>query len=217
MTETKGQNASSRQTGEDELAEETDSTEKTEEAPKEDYVSDQLALKTWSVVARHLHEGGGIVTLVKAWDKQNEGFLIFPSYSGQDPDAIKPDIWMAWRHVLKAPLGGHTHIRDYAEVTDALPIASEGALAAIDAEHGFAMEEARRRFREGEPGLVALVLRVYHLPRAYKFYDVAEKEGPGEFAPLPFDVALEDLEPVVADDAEFEFRRSRIRRVLGQS
>lgn len=198
------------------MAEETKSTETNEEAPKEPYVSDQLAVKTWSVITRYLHEGGGIATLVKAWDKGNEGFLIFPSFAGQDPDAMKPDVWMTWRHVLKAPLGGHTYIRDYAEVTDALPIDSEAELEAIDPEHGFTLREAKRRFREGDPGLVALVLRVYHLPRAYKFYDVREKEGPGPFVPLPFDVELVDLEPAL-DDEVFELRRARIRKALGGS
>jgi len=199
------------------LAEETESTEKTEPAPKAEYVSDQLALKTWSVIARYLHEGGGIVTLVKAWDKANDGFIVFPSYSGQDPDAMKPDVWMVWRHVLKPPLGGHTYIRDYAEVADALPVASESALEGIDAEHGLTLEEARRRYREGEPGLVGLVLRVYHLPRAYKFYDVAGKEGAGEVVPLPFDVDLVDLVPAIEDDSEFELRRARVQRALGAS
>lgn len=187
---------------------------KAEEKPA--YVSDQLALKTWSVIARHLHEGAGIVSLHKAWDSRNEEFLIFPSFQGQDPDAMKPDVWMAWRHVLKPALGGHTYIRDYAKVTDAIPLHSKGALRILDSEFALTPVEAARRFESGTPGLVALVLRVYHLPRSHKFYDVAEKEGDGEFVPLPFDVPLENLTPAL-DDASFERRRSRVLSALGKS
>ena len=60
-------------------------------------------MKTWSVLARDLHEGASIVVLQKAWDSNNKEFIIFPSYSGQDPDAIRPDVWMTWRHELKPP------------------------------------------------------------------------------------------------------------------
>jgi hypothetical protein len=180
------------------------------------YVSEQLAMKTWSVIARFLHEGAGIVALRKAWDTRNEELVVFPSYSGQDPDAMKPDVWMAWRHVLKPALGGHTYIRDFAKVVDAIPLHSKGALRILDSEFALTEVEALRRFESGSPGLVALILRVYHLPRSYKFYNVAEKEGDGEFVPLPFDVALDDLTPVLADD-EFERRRSRIRNALGKA
>ena len=175
-------------------------------------MSQQLALKVWSVVARHLHEGSGIVILYKTWDPKNDAFLVFPWYGGQDPDALKPHVWMSLRHELKAPLGGHTFIRDYAEVVDTIPIQSLRALRIVDAEHALTPREAERRYREGY-GLVALVLRVYHLPRAYKFYDVAEKAGEDEFVPLPFEVALEDLTPAI-DDAEFERRLAQLKAAI---
>lgn len=182
----------------------------------EPYVSNQLAVKTWSIVARFLHEGSGIVTLHKAWDSRNTQIIIFPSYTGQVPEALKPDVWTAWRHEAKPPLGGHTYIRDCAQVMDAIPLQSAGALRFVDSEHALRMPEVVRRFGSGTPGLVALVLRVYHLPRSYKFYDAAEKEGEGEFVPLPFDVAIENLTPAVGD-LDFERRRSAILRSLGRS
>ena len=141
--------------------------------------SKHVAVETWSVIARFLHEGTGIVTLHKAWDSELREFLIFPWYEGQDPDAVKPSVWMAWRHELKAPLGGHTYIRDLAHVVDALPIQSAGALHLLDAEHALTLVEAQGRYETGRPGLVALILRVYHLDRSYKFYNISslEKEG----------------------------------------
>jgi hypothetical protein len=185
------------------------------EAPAKE-VGSQLAWKTWSVIARFLHEGSGIVTLHKTWDSRNQQIILFPSYSEQDPSAMKPDVWMAWRHVLKAPLEGHTYIRDYADVTDCLPIQSEGALSVLDSEQPLSMPEARRRYRWGAPGLVALVLRVHRLSRSYKFLDVAKNEGDGEFVPLPFEVDLSGATPVL-DDAEFERRRNRILSALGRA
>lgn len=191
--------------------------EKTEaqepEAVEAPYVSDQLALRIWSVLARDLHEGDSIVLLEKAWDSQNEEFVVFPTYADQNPDAIQPDVWMTWRHELKAPLAGHTRIRDYAEVVDAIPVTSKAKLARLEPYHGLHRVEAERRFDQGEPGLVALVLRVYHLSRAYKFDDVANKEGDGPFAPLPFDVDLDDLSPVL-DDADFERYRAAVKSAL---
>ena len=99
--------------------ENTETTETTES-----YVSDQLAVKTWSVIARDLHEGASVIVLHKAWDSNHKEFIIFPSYAGQDPDAIRPDVWMSWRHELKPPMAGHTRIRDFAEVVAAIPLQS---------------------------------------------------------------------------------------------
>lgn len=177
------------------------------------YVSDQVALKTWSVIARELHEGGSIVTLHKAWDSNHKTLVIFPSYAGQDPDAIKPDVWMTWRHELKPPKAGHTRIGDYAEIVETIPIPSAGALGSINSEHALTRVEATRRFHVGEPGLVAVVLRVYQLPRTYKFRDVAENEGDSRFVPLPFDVDLEGALPAVDDD-DFERRLEALKASL---
>lgn len=192
-------------------------TEKTEAKaePREAQTSKHVAVKTWSVVARFLHEGTGIVTLHKAWDSQLRDFLLFPWYSGQDPDALKPAVWMAWRHELKAPLGGHAHIRDCARVMDALPIQSAGALQLLDSEQALTLAEGQRRYESGKPGLVAIVLRVYHLPRSYKYYNIASLENEAEFLPIAFDVDLENLTPAVEDE-EFERRRSRILKSLGR-
>lgn len=184
-----------------------------ESASEESYVSDQLAVKTWSVIARFLHEGAGILVLEKAWDSRHDSFLLVPWYAEGQPEAIRPDVWMAWRHELKAPLGGHAFIRDYAEVVDRLPLRSERALERVLTEQSLMLPEARRRFREGEPGLVALALRVYHLPRAYKLYDVASYEGEGELVPLPFDVELNDLTPAV-EDGDFDRRLEAVRSAL---
>jgi hypothetical protein len=181
---------------------------------KSNYVSDQLAVKTWSVVARDLHEGGSVVVLHKAWDSNNKEFILFPSYTGQDPDAIKPDVWMGWRHELKPPMAGHTRLRDFAEVVTAIPLHSAGAIARIENEQALMRSEATRRYHTGEPGLVALVLRVYHLPRTYKFVEVTNNEGDAQFVPLPFDVELTELTPAVEDD-DFERRLNAIKAALG--
>jgi hypothetical protein len=194
----------------DRVAEKPEATESTTES----YVSDQLAVKTWSVLARDLHEGASLIVLHKAWDTNNKDFVIFPTYVGQDPDAMRPDVWMTWRHELKPPMAGHTRIYDYAEVVTALPLQSVGAIGRIEREQGLSVVEAARRYRSGEPGLIALVLRVYHLARTYKFKNVAEKEGDGLFVPLPFDVDLTDLTPAV-DDEDFERRLAAVKSALG--
>jgi hypothetical protein len=177
--------------------------------------SKHIAVETWSVIARFLHEGAGIVTLHKAWDSELHDFLIFPWYAGQDPDALKPAVWMAWRHELKAPLGGHAYIRDWARVVDALPIQSPGALHLLDSEHALTLVEAQRRYDSGRPGLVALILRTYHLDRSYKYYNIASLEKEGDLIPIPFEVSLDDLTPALPDD-EFERRRRRILKSLGR-
>jgi hypothetical protein len=193
-------------------------TEKTEAAApaKQEATQKHAAVKTWSVMARFLHEGGGIVTLHKAWDSALRDFLLFPWYAGQDPDAIKPALWMAWRHELKSPLGGHTYIRDCARVVDALPIHSGGALELLDSEQALTLAEGRRRYESGKPGLVALILRVYHLKRSYKHYNIASLENEGELISVSLDVAFEGLTPAIEDD-EFERRRDRILKSLGRS
>lgn len=194
------------------MAENTETPENKE--TKSAYVSNQLAVKTWSVLARDLHEGASTVVLHKAWDSNNDEFIIFPSYTGQDPDAIRPDVWMTWRHELKPPMAGHTRIRNFAEVAAMIPLQSVGAIGRIETEQGLTRVEAARRYASGEPGLIALVLRVYSLSRTYKFNDVAANEGDGQFVPLPWDVDLTDLTPAIDDD-EFERRLAAIKSALG--
>ncbi len=191
------------------MAENTETAETTES-----YVSDQLAVKTWSVIARDLHEGASLIVLHKAWDSNHKEFIIFPSYSGQNPDAIRPDVWMSWRHELKPPMARHTRIRDFAEVVTAIPLKSVDVIGRIESEQALTRVEAARRYESGDPGLVALVLRVYHLRRTYKFNDVADREGDGQFARLPWDVELTELTPAVDDD-DFERRLQAIKFALG--
>ena len=57
-------------------------------------------------------------------------------------------------------------------------------------------------------------VRAYHLRRSYKFDDVANKEGGGQFVPLPWDVELTELTPAVDDD-DFERRLQAIKSALG--
>jgi hypothetical protein len=192
-------------------------TEKTETAPpaKPEPAAKQVAVKTGSVEARFLHEGGGIVTLHKAWDSEIRDFLILPWYSGQDPSLIKPAVWMTWRHELKAPLGGHSYVRDCARVLDSIPLHSAGALDILDSEYAPTLVEARRRYESGKPGLVALVLRVYHLPRSCKLYNVASLESEAEVLSIALDVGAGNLTPAVPDD-EFERRRGRILKTFGR-
>ncbi len=194
-----------------------ENTETSETETAESYVSDQLAVKTWSVIARDLHEGASLIVLHKAWDSNHKEFIIFPSYSGQDPEAIRPDVWMSWRHELKPPMAGHTRIRDSAEVVAAIPLQSASVIGRIEREQALTRVEAVRRYESGDPGLVALVLRVYHLRRTYKFNDVADvtdREGGGQFVPLPWDVELTELTPAVDDD-DFERRLQAIKSALG--
>ena len=191
------------------MAEITETSETTES-----YVSDQLAVKTWSVVARDLHEGASLIVLHKAWDSKHKEFIIFPSYSGQEPEAIRPDVWMSWRHELKPPMAGHTRIRDFAEVVAAIPLKSASVIGRIENEQALTRVEAARRYEKGEPGLVALVLRAYHLRRTYKFNDVTDREGDGLFVPLPWDVELTELTPAVDDD-DFERRLQAVKSALG--
>ena len=193
------------------MAENTETSE-----TMESYVSDQLAVKTWSVIARDLHEGASLIVLHKAWDSTHKEFIIFPSYSGQDLDAIRPDVWMSWRHELKPPMAGHTRIQDFAEVVAAIPLKSAGVIGGIEREQALTRVEAARRYQSGDPGLVALVLRVYHLAQTYKFKDVADvtdREGDDRFVPLPWDVELTELTPAVDDD-DFERRLRVIESVL---
>jgi hypothetical protein len=136
-----------------------------------------------------------------------------PWYEQSQPEAIQPDVWMCWRHELKAPLGGHAFIRDYAEVVDRFSVGSEAALEKLVGEHGLMSTEVKRRFHQGEPGLVALALRVYHLPRSYKLYDIGSFGGDSERVPLPYDVELEDLTPAI-DERGFERRLAAVRSIL---
>ena len=179
--------------------------------------SNALAYKEWSVLCRQLHEGDGVLSLVKAFDSDEREFALLPVYSGQDPGAMKPHVWMSWRHELKAPLTGHVYVRDYAIVSGVFHVTDLDDLKACDTEHGLAWPELERRFGEGnEPGLDALVLRVYFLPRSYRMVDREELEKKeGRVLTLPEAISTEGAVPAVEEE-DFQRRLRLVRSALGR-
>ncbi|MFQ5789751.1 MAG: DUF1802 family protein [Acidobacteriota bacterium] len=174
----------------------------------------KLACKEWSVICRTLREGSAILTFFKEFDESNREFLLLPSYDDQKLEALKPHVSASWRHVLKAPLEGHNSIRDCAEVVEVFSIRSPDRLKTVQREHALTLVELESRLRQGgEPRLIALALRVYHLPRSFKIYDRKEYEGGERFVSLPEEVSTEGAVAAVSDE-DFERRLAAVRRAL---
>ncbi len=86
--------------------------------------TNRLAFREWSIVARFLYEGSGIITFLKEYIPADREFFLFPAYEGQREDALKPRAGMTYRHELRALMAGHVYIRTYAEVMDSFEIHS---------------------------------------------------------------------------------------------
>ena len=183
--------------------------------------SDNRAFKEWAVVCRALAQGrqililrkGGIAEGPRGFEVTDRQFFLFPTYLHQAPESVVPE----WRDQLAGcvdPAPGTVSIAHYAVVSSWLRIASIEKLRALRGLHIWSDAQVEERFRRwSEESVVALMVRVYALPRPVVLESTPEYAGCKSWITLAEQVSLNGVVPVLDDEA-FEQRLLELKRVV---
>lgn len=149
----------------------------------------------------------------------HRSFYLYPTYfhtrePGRERDLVPQVHDEAARLDQAAPPGGELHIDLAAQVSAAWFVEDPERLHAIGASHIFSTTCVEGRFHYRRPGLWALLLRVYALPRPRVLIDRPAYSGCVSWVHLQPALTVEGLAPVLSDPVHAR-REAALRRVLG--
>ena len=183
--------------------------------------SDNRAFKEWAVVCRALALGrqtlilrkGGIAEGPRGFEVTDREFFLFPTYLHQSTDGVVPE----WRAAMKAcvdPAPGKVSIEHYAVVSSWVQIRSLDRLRALRGLHVWSDEIVEERFRRWETDrVIALLVRLYALPRPVPLPSLEAYAGCKSWVTLAEPVPLEGARPVL-DDAVFDRMQGAVNTAL---
>ena len=183
--------------------------------------SDNRAFKEWAVVCRALGTGrqiiilrkGGIAEGPRGFEVTDREFFLFPTYLHQSADGVIPE----WRDVPAAsidPTPGRVTLSHYAVVSSWVRVRTLDKLRAIRGLHIWSDAIVEERFhRWAEESVVALMVRVYALPRPVVLESLEAYAGCKSWITLAEPVALEGLKPVLSD-GEFDQKLNEVKALL---
>lgn len=183
--------------------------------------SDNRAFKEWAVVCRALAMGrqlvilrkGGVAEGPRGFEVTDRQFFLFPTYLHQSPAGIVPE----WHNALSRsvdPAPGQVSIGHYAVVSSWLRIRSIEKLRALRGMHIWSDAQVEERFnRWSEESVIALLVRVYALPRPVVLPSLPAYDGCKSWITLAEQVSLDGVVPVL-DDEPFEHRMAELKGLV---
>lgn len=183
--------------------------------------SDNRAFKEWASVCRALGQGrqvlilrkGGIAEGPRGFEVTDQQFFLYPTYLHQSASGVIPE----WRGVFEScvdPSPGKVSIAHYAIVSSWVRVRTLEKLRALKGQHVWSDEVVEERFRRWEDeSVVALMVRIYALPKAVVLPALESYAGCKSWLALAEQVSLEGAAPVL-DDAAFEKKLAEIKAVV---
>lgn len=183
-----------------------------------------MALKEWSAVVEALGAGeqmlllrkGGIRDPGGSFRVEHREFLLFPTWEHQQEGLIRPEFRQRFKAALQPPAdSSQVTFRYYAGVGYETALKSSARLAGLEKYHIWTPEFFEKRFsyRPGEPTL-ALVLRVYRLPKPVHLPAEPAYAGCRSWVPLARPVVVEGAEPLL-DNRRFRAALEEISSRIG--
>lgn len=184
--------------------------------------STNIAFKEWAVVVDALGQGEQILILRKGGIREQRGefhvdhreFWLFPTQFHEAERSIIPSKRPRLRDIAAAAPKDAVDIEYYAVVDSVIQIANPEALKRLQGRHIWSEQTLQERFQFGrEPGLYALITRVYRRPAAER---VALRESYGgckSWVELDRALSTEGLTPVLPD-VEYSAQRNEIPEML---
>jgi hypothetical protein len=179
------------------------------------------AFKEWAVVCRALAEGrqivilrkGGIAEGPRGFEVTDGQFLLFPTYLHQSAEGVVDE----WRGELAAasidPSPGRVILSHYAVVSSWVRVRTLETLRAMRGLHIWSDAIVEERFhRWAEESVVALMVRVYALPRPAVVESLDSYAGCKSWITLAEPVSLEGSTPVLSDEA-FEQKLNQVKAI----
>jgi len=181
--------------------------------------SSQIAFKEWAVVVDALGAGEQILVLRKGGIREERGqfhvdhreFWLFPTQYHEAESSIIPSKRLRLREIAAAAPKGFVDIEHYAVADAALRISDAAALRRLQGRHIWSEPVLQERFAFGrEPGLHALLIRVYRRPAPVRLPMCESYGGCKSWVELGEALSTEGLTPVLAE-VEYTAQRDEIR------
>lgn len=181
------------------------------------------ALKEWAVICHALADGrqiiilrkGGIFEIGAGFRVENRRFWLFPTYLHQQASAVVPEASRLLREVeTDRPAPGVVRLSHYVEVHGIWQIADEVRALSLRELHVWSDETVRQRFRYRHPGIFALAVRLFRVPRAVELPNTTAYEGCRSWVELAESLPTDDSVPVLSD-AVFAIELSKVQQCLG--
>lgn len=183
------------------------------------------AFKEWAAVCLALEAGEQILILRKGglhegaagFRVAHRRFWLYPTRFHEGAAQLSPAAakWLEPARAL-APPAGELGLRSLVEVTDVVSLPHWTGIERLAAWHGWSAETVRNRFDYREPGLFALVVRVWMRSPSWTLAETPAMAGCRSWVDLPTPLPTTDLHRVLAP-AEFEIRRAALCAELRQA
>jgi hypothetical protein len=171
----------------------------------------QEAFKEWAVICQALADGrqalilrkGGIAEAGGRFEVEHTRFWLFPTYTHQQRQGIKPSAAAMLDEVEKArPAAGIVRLSHFAQVEGVYDVHDVVGVLQIASLHLWSEETVRARFAYRRPGLYVLPVRVYRAREVYELPDIPAYAGCRSWVTLESPLPTEGATPVL-DDAAF--------------
>ncbi|HTS18614.1 MAG TPA: DUF1802 family protein [Verrucomicrobiae bacterium] len=182
----------------------------------------QIAFKEWAVVVDALGRGEQVLILRKGGIREERGefhvdhreFWLFPTQFHEAERSIIPSIRPRLREIAAEAPKDAVDIQYYAIADSVVQIADAGALTRLQGLHIWSEQILQERFQFGrQPGLHALVTRVFRRATAERFTLRESYGGCKSWVELERGLSTEGLTPVLPD-VEYNARRDQIVEML---
>jgi len=176
-----------------------------------------VAFKEWAPIVQALGTGRQILLLRKGGIAEGPGgfrpehprFWLFPTAFHTDPAKLKSSVSIAH----PSPTEPQT-VRYFAEVQETRWLDEPESLKRLDSYHLWADEELAKRWTWGtQPGLHALIVRVFQLAQPFPVPFDPEHQGCKSWITLATSPSTADLQPVI-DTATFSSQYQAILQAL---
>jgi hypothetical protein len=169
--------------------------------------ANRFAFKEWAAVCAALAAGrtslilrkGGIHEGREGFRVDQREFWLFPTGFHQQPDALIDEARPFHEQALQCqPAPGTIALQEYAVVEAVHEIRDEGLLPRLTGLHVWSERTVSDRFHYRQPGLFALVVRVYRRATPLVLPDSPHFAGCRSWVDLPEEVGTEGLEAVMS-------------------
>lgn len=175
-------------------------------------ITSSTALKEWAAVVEALGEGqqllllrkGGILDPDGRFRVEHREFLLYPTWEHQEESLIRPEFRQRFKESLRPPADpSRISFLYYAGVGYETSVEDPSRLAGLEKHHIWAPEFFGKRlsYRPEEPTL-AMILRVYRLPKPVYLPMEPAYAGCRSWVPLKQPVPVEGGEPLM-DNRKF--------------
>jgi hypothetical protein len=180
------------------------------------------ALKEWAVICRALADGrqslllrkGGIAEEAESFAPEQKLFWLFPTYTHQKAEAIKPEAKPLFEEVQASqPPAGRLRLDCYAELVAAYEAHDLAPVLLLDHLHFWSDEVVRLRFAYRRQGIYVLLVRTFKMPKTAEVVDWPEYAGCKSWVTLREPLSNQGGLPVVRDD-DFRQLQLTVERIL---